>query len=275
MFRYVIGMLIACAVFVCCSQPSPYSKEELRKRVELYANNHDYTKVIEACDSIIELDNEDYWPFEQKGIAFYLTDQYDSALSALQVAIAINDTSFESYYWRANTRERLGDTLGAISDHSKVLEINPRYANALNNRGELYKNQKKYNLAIRDFKDALKQDSGLLATYNNIGTAYSLLGMSDSAMYYYDVGISKEGTDYLFFQRGLEKMRQQRYADALLDFNEAERINKINPYIYLYRGNCYSYLDRKDLMCEDYSRAAQLGSEEAKEVLLQACAKST
>jgi tetratricopeptide (TPR) repeat protein len=60
----------------------------------------------------------------------------------------------------------------ALSDYNQALNINPRLAEAYNNRGFLYYQQGKSDLALSDFNQALNINPRYATAYNNRGTLY-------------------------------------------------------------------------------------------------------
>ena len=64
--------------------------------------------------------------------------QYDKAISDYTKAIEINPRFAEAYYNRGLAYGKKGQYDKAISDYTKAIEINPRFAEAYNNRGDAY-----------------------------------------------------------------------------------------------------------------------------------------
>lgn len=241
------------------------------KRADYLNHQNNYAALNMLCDSLLTMDSVPDQIYSYKGISLYMLGNNKESIEFLNIAISRNPKNENNFYWRANAQMKLGNKNAAIADHTSALLIDPNFAFALNNRGEIYKQQERYDLALADLKKAIELDSSILVAYNNVGTVYSALNKNDSALYYYDFAINIQETDYLYFDRALLKMKTAKYDEALLDFNAAERLNKTDPLIYLYRGHCHSYLKNDELMCSDYEKAANLGSSEAKEALIEVC----
>jgi tetratricopeptide (TPR) repeat protein len=67
----------------------------------------------------------------------------------------------------------------ALSDYSKAIEINPNYANAYNNRGNLYSELQKYDLALSDYSKAIEINPNLAQAYLGRGGLYAILGQPE------------------------------------------------------------------------------------------------
>jgi len=89
-------------------------------------------------------------------------------LQDYDAAIAINPKRVNAYFGRALTLQRKASSdfdafLNegrfeelAVAEYGKVLQIAPRDAVALGNRGQLYHTLRKYDLAIADFTQAIE-----------------------------------------------------------------------------------------------------------------------
>jgi len=65
----------------------------------------------------------------------YQRGQYDEAISDFSKAIEINPRYAQAYLNRGTAYHRIGQYEQAISDLNNAIEINPRYAEAYFNRG--------------------------------------------------------------------------------------------------------------------------------------------
>src|SRR6266850_7191852 len=84
--------------------------------------------------------------------------------------------SAEQYYRSAISKKANGDLDGAISDYTKAIEINPRYAEAYANRGLARKTKADLEGAIADYDKAIALNPRLKEAYNNRGLARQLKG---------------------------------------------------------------------------------------------------
>jgi tetratricopeptide (TPR) repeat protein len=61
----------------------------------------------------------------------------------------------EPWNKRATLNFIMGREAASLADIDRVLELEPRHFGALSGRGMIYRNQKKYSLAIEAFREAL------------------------------------------------------------------------------------------------------------------------
>tara|TARA_Y100001968_G_scaffold213982_1_gene196909 strand:+ start:999 stop:1619 length:621 start_codon:yes stop_codon:yes gene_type:complete len=139
------------------------------------------------------------------------------------------------YFIRAYNKAEEGDFYGAISDYTKVIEINPRDEKAYNNRGYAKNALKDYQAAILDFNKAIEINPRSVDAFYNRARSHLFLGDN--------YGSISDNT------RALEI--NPRLADA-----------------YLNRGIAKSNLGDKKGACNDYKKAISLGSKSTEEWLV-------
>jgi len=93
------------------------------------------------------------------------------------------------YYEQGDEHFKAGNLDQAITDYNRALEINPRDAEAYNNRGIAYDDKSQHDQAITDFNRALKINPRLAGAYNNRGFAYDLKGQYDQAITDYTMAL--------------------------------------------------------------------------------------
>ena len=83
--------------------------------------------------------------------------KYSDALDDFDDYIKSNPDSWAAFYNRAISKEYLGDYIGAISDYSKAIELNPNPSGKiLFWRGYLHEKNENYEKAIGDYSFAIK-----------------------------------------------------------------------------------------------------------------------
>ncbi|MEK6477931.1 tetratricopeptide repeat protein [Catalinimonas sp. 4WD22] len=95
---------------------------------------------------------------------FYQNHQYRPALEYTNMAVAQDKDYIEGYLLRAKIKEKMDDILGAITDYSITIFIDPSLSDARFNRAQLYFHQNRCEDALEDFHVLLKQPAGETAT---------------------------------------------------------------------------------------------------------------
>lgn len=71
----------------------------------------------------------------QKGFNKVLEEDFEGAISSLDLAIELNNKFTEAYYYRGVAKGKLGDHSSAINDFTKVIKLDYRFFRAFYNRG--------------------------------------------------------------------------------------------------------------------------------------------
>ena len=108
----------------------------------------------------------------------------------------------------------------------KAIAVNPKNAEAYNNRGLALYNLKLYQQAIADFSQALRINPQYAEALNNRGNAY---------------------------------YQMDQYEKAEADFNQSLQLKPRYSKAHLNRGLVYFQMQKLDQSCEDFRRACDLG----------------
>ncbi len=137
-----------------------------------------------------------------------------------------------------------GDMTNAYTFYSKAASVwydihaQARLAESLRSQGLALMNQKDYERALYNFRDALKYGETLenkdmiVDAYNDIGTLYHLQNKLDSAKVYYQKSfvIRKDKNDinlaYVYFNLGLIAVKEEKWEEANGCFIQSQVISK-------------------------------------------------
>ena len=102
---------------------------------------------------------------------------YDGALSDFTRIIEINPRNASAYINRGNAKASLGDYQGAVLDHNKAIEINPRDDTSYYNRGTVKARfLQDYYGAISDFSKAIEINPSDTSSFKNRGSSKQRIG---------------------------------------------------------------------------------------------------
>lgn len=174
-----------------------------------------------------------------------------------QIAQLATDDYFErAYYYFEH-----GSLQSALSYYSRVLSLDPSYAEAYNNRANAHADLRQYPEAIADFSEALNHDHpdlGLI--YYNRGNTYLEMGRYDEAIADFSDAIQNNYSRMAlaYYNRGNANLSLGRYYSAIDDFNQA--ISHDPDYVQAYnnRGSTQVYLENFADAIDDYSTAIEL-----------------
>ncbi len=92
----------------------------------------DYRGAISDYSKTIELDSKQPTAYYGRGKAIYIRnsgkeiEDFEEVLDDMDKAILLDPKYVQAYLWRGKTKYELSDTLGAIKDHNKTIQLNPK-----------------------------------------------------------------------------------------------------------------------------------------------------
>jgi tetratricopeptide (TPR) repeat protein len=153
----------------------------------------------------------------------------------------------------------------ALADYNQALKINPDLALAYVNRGLVYYNQKKWELALADYNQAIKINPDYANAYLNRGVLYGEQKKWELALADYNqaININPDDAD-AYNNRGILYKEQKKWELALADYNQAIKINPDYADAYNNRGILYGDLKKWELALADYNQAIKINPDDAK-----------
>lgn len=185
-------------------------------------------------------------------------EEHEVAIRAYDIAIRLRPDS-DLLLGRGNARRLAGDRRGAIEDYARAIELNPREARAMVNRGNELVAERRHAEARADFERAIALDPSLADAFNGRGVCrcaqQDYLGAVDD--HSHALELDPESTAALF-DRANARCMLADYAGAIEDYDQALRQRPNNPEALLMRGNAWSMLQELDKAVSDYSAAIAL-----------------
>jgi tetratricopeptide (TPR) repeat protein len=123
------------------------------------AESGDIEGAILLLDKSIELKNDEYVAWYNRGICKFLLGYHEGALLDFEQTLVLYPEYKKGYISRGNAKKRLTDYRGAINDYTHVISTDPKYTDGYYNRGLVYEMLGLRDSACVDFQKAL--DLGL------------------------------------------------------------------------------------------------------------------
>jgi tetratricopeptide (TPR) repeat protein len=194
-----------------------------------------------------------------KGIAANVKGQYDRAITYFNKAIEIDPKFAEAYNNRGKSfyyKEHYDQT---ISDCNKALELNPGLAEAYSSRGYAYMRKEKYDHAIADFSRSIKINPWEAKAYYNRGWAYYKKSQYEKAIADFSRSIELNPSDAdAYYQRGYAYMRKEKYDHAIADFSRSIELNPSDADAYHQRGVSHAGKGELDQAISDFTKTLKL-----------------
>jgi len=183
-----------------------------------------------------------------------------------------NPKDIYDYFVRANLKWDQGNYIGAIQDHSKIIEIDSTNWFAFYSRGVIKDELKDFYGAIQDYNRSIEIDQ--TKAYPFFGRAVAKQKLNDyyGALQDLNKSIEIDSIDsYAFYCRGFLKGELNDNLGAIQDFSRSIEINPNYSDAYYYRGLVKISMVNFNGACLDFSKAAELGMEEANIMINEYC----
>ena len=147
----------------------------------------------------------------------------------------------------------------AIRDFNEALRLDPKSSPAFSNRGGAWNLKKDYDQAISDSNEAIRLDPKQVNAYNNRGVAWLGKKESDKAISDFDEAIRLDPNYPLaFYNRGLARAIKKQHDKAIMDYDEALRLDPKHAAAYGYRGSSERSKGQLERAIADYGTAIEL-----------------
>lgn len=198
--------------------------------------------------------------------------QYEQALESYNFALNIAPRTVLILLNRAAIYMELGRNNLAQADYSLVLDLEKDNEEALLMRAYIYMQQRDYKMAKADYERLLKVNP---ASYNGrlgLATLEQKEGKYEEALNVLNNMIAAKGENsqlspsqyaMLYVARAGVEKNLQHVDMALIDLEEAIKLDSSQPEAYLMRAEIYLAQKKKDLAKRDLEKALSLGVPQA------------
>jgi tetratricopeptide (TPR) repeat protein len=115
---------------------------------------------------------------------------WEQAIDYFTTALIFSTDSAYIYFSRAYAYDEIKNYSAAINDLNRVIEINPLYSNAFNNRGNAYFGIKNFNSSIKDYNNSIRLNPDSDLPYRGLGDVYREMRQFNNAIKAYKRGIN-------------------------------------------------------------------------------------
>ncbi len=163
-----------------------------------------------------------------------------------------------------NVYSEIGDVDTAMLALERAVAINPTLSESRANLGNTYLQKNRVNEAIRQYRAALDLNPGDPKTYNNLGNAYMAIDELNAAASAYRQAIQLD-PNFVDAYRNMALLltRQERYSQAMTQLNRALAIDGENAQIYNQLGELHYRLHEYDKGLQQFRKAMNLKPDSA------------
>ena len=147
----------------------------------------------------------------------------------------------------------------AIEYYNEAIKINAIDNESYNNRGNIYFDMNKMDLAYADYKKALSLKPDYYPALDNMGAQYAMRGQYDSALKYLSRALEiKPDYKHAYRNRGLTYMQLNRNEEAIKDFKKVLEYEPESADMYNSIGICYRVMGKYQEAIPSINRAIEL-----------------
>ena len=147
----------------------------------------------------------------------------------------------------------------AIADYNDAIRLDPRNAVAFHNRGIAWQDKHELDKALIDYTEAIRLEPKHSSPYVNRGIIWNAKNEPDKALADYNEAIELDPHSFLaYHDRGNVWFAKKDLDKALADYNEAIRLNPTSNRTYYRRGNAWFAKKELDKALADYTEAIRL-----------------
>jgi tetratricopeptide (TPR) repeat protein len=161
----------------------------------------------------------------KNAIAFETSGRYESAITALDEALAIQGNYLDAWLVKGVIFGKLGKCSDALKCYDKALEINPRNVDAIRLKGATFTSMGSFEKALECYLKAVEDDPANLNLHLSLAGAYQKLKRFDEAFNVYQDLKRRHPTDpKIDYLVGVMWGNRADYEKALVSFEVALRM---------------------------------------------------
>lgn len=281
--KKLILSLLACGAMALPAFSQTY--QELSERAVAATEQDSLTKAVEYIQQALKLEPanpHNALLFSNLGTIQRRQRDYEQALESYTLALNIAPRAVPILLNRAALYLELGKDDLARIDYSLILDIEADNKEALLMRAYIYMQQRDYNFARADYERLLKLDPQSYNGRLGLATLEQKNGKYQEALTILNrmIGEKGSGSDsmaaplyaVLYVARAGVEQDMKHVDLAMIDLEEALRLDPSQTEAYLMRGQIYLSQKKKDLAKRDFEKAVSLGIPQADvRELLQQC----
>jgi len=224
----------------------------------VYQEKRLFDQAEASFKTALSLNPDDIDAHNQLGLIYYHKGNFELALDEFKRALAWAQYP-EIYHNLSLACDKLGRSNEAMAAIEKALQIDPNYAQAHNQAGNLFFSQANLDKAASHFETALKIDPQNVSAYHNLGLIYGQQGKPELAIQYCQRAISLDpNSPEAHNNLGSIYLSQGRFSEALAELGKALSLRPNYQKAILNLGMAYFGLKDYTLAEREYRRAIDL-----------------
>ena len=232
---------------------------------------HEYRYIHKKSDRIAFLDEigdmaaaagASAWKRFADGMSASLREDMEAALAFFEEALALDPQFAHPWNGKGNVlrdQKRYDEALAAFE---KAITLDPEFAIPWNGKGNVLRDQKRYDEALAAYEKAIALDPEFAYPWNGKGIVLHNQKRYDEAMAAYEKAISLDAEFAApWYGKGNVLQEQNRYDEALAVYEKATALDPQSAYPWNGKGNVLSEQNRYDEALAAFEKATALDPE--------------
>ena len=224
-----------------CLERNPYYTAAYQLRGAARQNQDKFELAAYDYQRSLEFMPEDRLTLINMAIVNVAMKDYEIADKFFEVLLRRYPDYVPGYLTRAQMHLEQKDSISALDDYNKAIEMDPYTAHSFSARGLLYLQQGEFNSSLEDFDEAIRLDPYFTGNYINRGLVKYNLNDLRGAMSDYDRVIDTDNNNLIArFNRGLLRAQVADNNRAIEDFDKEIELEPDNSMAYLNRAMLFA-----------------------------------
>jgi len=217
-------------------------------------------KAVECFTEAIKLQPDlAYAYYERAMITAYQWNKPEEAISDFEMVLKYDPESNIGYFAKGNIEKDQKRYDEAIKSYTKAIEIYPKDSWSYTNRGNAHYVKGNPKSALADYDRAIELDPKSVKAYTNRGNAHYVKGNLESAVADYSKAIELDPKDAIAYNnRGIAYKIKGDLESALADYTKSIELDPKYAEAYSNRGNAYKIKGDIEKAIVDYTKSIEL-----------------
>ncbi len=256
-----VGIFVIFAIFNAWNTSNKRKQaEEFVNQANALLESGNYQEAITLYNQAIELDDSNYEVFYNCGIAYYKEDEFDRAIGSCQEAVKLNKSYALAHMCLGDSYSKKGDYQSAYSEYTETIKKDSDNAEAYIKRGVIaYLQFEDYAQAISDFTKVLDINPDATTVLKYRGFAYLNLEQYENAISDFTQYIDSTGDSTMYYTLGDIYYNNSDYKNAIEAYsNGLSFSDETIPEAYLFMAISYEEIGSVEQAIQNYNKYLDL-----------------
>ena len=252
--------------YVKAIEIDPKMKDAHSSLISLLCEQGNYEEAIDRGERLTEFYPTEGWPFGILGLVYFLKKDYQNAIFYYGMAIDYEPEKAFLYSGLGDIYYEQYELTKAGNMYESAIKLSPSVW-AYKQLARIYQEQGLWNLAERNYKEAINMAPGAYEVYLELGKFYALTGKLDKALSTFDKALSLNPSLFsvcalekgmVFMRMGNEDKARGIFEKGIEDLESKIAKEPKKPHFYLQLGLFWRELKNYDKLIEALEKALEL-----------------